>query len=201
MSWIGKLHRKLVYDRRTRVLAQKLGELFPANATVLDVGCGDGLIDSLIKKMRTDLSISGVDVFIRPIRHIAIGVFNGRELPFADQSFDLVLFVDVLHHTDDPEVLLREAVRVARQGVILKDHFGDTALDRGVLRFMDWVGNAHHGVGLPYNYWSEQRWQDAYVSVGLKIDIMRSQLGLYPFPFSLLFDRKLHFLSRLRKIN
>ena len=26
------------------------------------------------------------------------------------------------------------------------------------LRFMDWIGNARHGVALPYNYWSAQEW-------------------------------------------
>jgi SAM-dependent methyltransferase len=31
--------------------------------------------------------------------------------PFSEDSFDMVMFVDVLHHTSDPRVLLREAVR------------------------------------------------------------------------------------------
>ena len=66
-------------------------------------------------RQRPDLEITGVDVLVRPKNHIPVQLFDGRQLPFPDQSFDAVMFVDVLHHTDDPSVLLREAKRVARK--------------------------------------------------------------------------------------
>lgn len=110
---------------------------------------------------------------------------------------DVVLFVDVLHHTDDPAVLLREAARVAKRAVILKDHARDAFLSGPTLRFMDWVGNAHHGVALPYNYWSSSQWQKAFRDIGLKSEHWQAKLGLYPFPASLFFDRSLHFVARL----
>ena len=55
------------------------------------------------------------------------------------------MFVDVLHHTDDPMVLLREAGRVASGFVLIKDHTQNGILAGRRLRFMDWVGNARHG--------------------------------------------------------
>ena len=67
-----------------------------------------------------------------------------------DASFDVVMFVDVLHHTDDPLLLLQEAQRVGKI-ILVKDHFRKGFLAGPTLRFMDWVGNAHHGVVLPYN--------------------------------------------------
>ena len=106
MSLIGKLHGELVYNRRTRVLAEKLGEQLTGKATVLDVGCGDGLIDKLIIQRRPDVSISGVDVLIRPETHIRVERFDGAAIPFEDGRFDTVLFIDVLHHTVDPTVLI-----------------------------------------------------------------------------------------------
>ncbi len=50
-----------------------------------------------------------------------------------------------------PARLLAEAKRVSRGGIVIKDHFREGVLADATLRFMDWVGNAQHGVVLPYN--------------------------------------------------
>ena len=121
--------------------------------------------------------------------------FDGVRIPNADSSFDVVMFVDVLHHTDDPLLLLQEAQRVGKV-ILVKDHFRKGFLAGPTLRFMDWVGNAHHGVVLPYNYWSETQWDDAIRMVGLKQLDKIVSLGLYPSPASWIFERRLHFISR-----
>ena len=195
-SAVGAIHQQLIFDRRTRVLARHFAELLPAGV-VLDVGCGDGTIDVLIQEQRPDVAIRGVDVLVRPATKIPVEAFDGRHLPFADKSFDAVMFVDVLHHTDDPSVLIREAKRVARNAVTVKDHTMDGPLAYSTLRLMDWVGNAHHGVALPYNYWPERRWREAFAAVSLKPKEWRRSVGLYPFPASLIFDRGLHFVTTL----
>ena len=198
MNALGTLHQNLVFKRRTEVLARGLAETIPPGATtVLDVGCGDGTIDALIQRHRPELAITGVDVLVRPGAHIPVQAFNGTELPFPDNAFDVVMFVDVLHNTDDPATLLREAWRVARTAVVLKDHTRESRRADLTLRFMDWVGNAHHGVRLPYNYWPSLRWRDAFARIGLSAETWRTDLGLYPFPASLLFERNLHFMARL----
>ena len=154
MSVVSCLHESLVFDRRTRILGAHLAGLLPTGAEVLDVGCGDGLIDRLIGDERPDLEIVGIDPIVRRHTHIPVSAFDGTRIPFADDSFDVVMFVDVLHHADRPEALLREARRVARRAVVLKDHTRDGVLAGTTLRLMDWVGNAPHGIPLPYNYWS-----------------------------------------------
>ena len=122
--------------------------------------------------------------FARAPRSLSLRSMGGTyHLPIS--SVDVVMFADVLHHTSDPEVLLREAQRVARQAVVLKDHTRDGLLAYTTLRFMDWVGNAHHGVVLPYNYWPEARWKTAFASLGLKIQKWQSKIPLYPWPASL----------------
>jgi len=194
---VGALHAPLVFDRRTRVLSGELAALLPKGASVLDVGCGDGTISAMIGAARPDASLRGVDVMLRPETRIPVEVFDGRTLPAADKSMDVVMFVDVLHHTEDPMVLLREAARVARRLVLLKDHTRDGLLAGARLRFMDWVGNAPHGVVLPYNYWSEAQWRRGFAALGLTVAAWRSEIGLYPFPASLVFGRGLHCIVAL----
>jgi len=201
LTWISRWHHAFVFQRRTRVLAKLLAAQIPQGASVLDIGCGDGTIASRIAKLRPDISIQGVEFLVRPECKIECRPFDGLTLPYPDASFDLCLFVDVLHHTQDPAILLREAVRVTRDLVLLKDHLDENILDDITLRFMDWVGNRPHGVVLTYNYQSRKQWA-AYFSVcGLKEENWNGDVPLYPWPFSLVVGRGLHFIALLKKAN
>jgi hypothetical protein len=62
---------------------------------------------------------------------------------------------------------------------------------------MDWVGNRGHNVVLPYNYLSRDDWRKAFSSAELSMVANTERLGLYPRPFSWLFDRSLHFVALL----
>ena len=193
---IGLAHRKLVAGRRVEVLANWFAQLLPAGSRVLDVGCGDGLISAVLQSKRPDIAVEGTDVLPRGHTHIPVQIFDGRRLPFENASFDVVLFSDVLHHTEDPIVLLQEARRVARC-ILIKDHYREGLAANTRLRLMDWVGNARFGVALPYNYWSQTQWRDAWEKLGLRSERQVTELGLYPFPANWVFGAKLHFIALL----
>ncbi|HEV2730640.1 MAG TPA: methyltransferase domain-containing protein [Terriglobales bacterium] len=197
-SLIGTFHEKLVFGRRVRVLARHLSALIPARARVLDVGCGDGMIDRVIMEQRPDVSIEGIDPLVRPHTHIPVRSFDGERISHSDSSFNVVMFVDVLHHTVNPLVLLKEAVRVGST-ILIKDHFRNGLLAGTTLRLMDWVGNAHHRVALPYNYLSKAEWGAAFDHLGLRAKDVNSSLGLYPPPLSWIFERELHFVAIFEK--
>jgi SAM-dependent methyltransferase len=129
---------------------------------------------------------------------VPVSVFDGKTLPFSDRTFDTVLFCDVLHHMDSPQAMLQEAVRVARKNVLIKDHVADGWLARPTLRLMDFVGNAPHGVVLPYNYLMKQQWQEVIDSVGLSAVAKSTRLSLYPRWADALFGRSLHFVALYR---
>src|SRR5712664_3839906 len=105
LSWIGRWHHAFVFERRTRVLAEMLAAQIPQGATVLDIGCGDGTIASLITQLRPDISVQGVEFLVRAECKIECREFDGLSLPFPESSFDVCLFVDVLHHTQNPAIL------------------------------------------------------------------------------------------------
>ena len=133
----------------------------------------------------------------RPDAHINVITFDGQCLPFDDGSWESVLLCDVLHHTDDPVGLLKEAVRVASHSIVIKDHVVRGVLARPTLQFMDFVGNAPHGVALPYNYLSEHEWARAFEQCGLKLAAEHRRLDMYPWIADWLFGRSLHFIARL----
>ncbi len=145
---------------------------------MLDVGCGDGAIGSLIAELRPDVKVHGVEVMVRPGCKIPCTAFDGTILPFADDSFDVCMLVDVLHHTRDIPPLLREATRVSRSFILIKDHLNESLLDSWTLRFMDWVGNRPHGVRLTYNYQSRGQWSSHFSECGLQEASWTTQIPL-----------------------
>ena len=104
------------------------GELAGAGKAILDVGCAGGTCSGQIIDMKKNRFI-GIDVEARYIERAAKqypdGKFlsmDGRKLAFENNSFDVVLFVGVLHHMNDELIhdCLKEIHRVVRpEGVVL----------------------------------------------------------------------------------
>jgi ubiquinone/menaquinone biosynthesis C-methylase UbiE len=194
------IHRLLIMNRRVNKIASHLTEFIPKNIiSILDVGAGSGEVAKAICQLRPELIISGVDVKIREKTFIPITKYDGSRLPFEDNTFDLIIAVDILHHCVDPVAMLKECVRVSKKWVIIKDHICETRLDWILLRLMDWIGNSFHGVVLPYNYLSSSEWESLFNQTGLKIIRNRRHLALYPMPFDLIFGSSLHCLFLLKK--
>ncbi len=105
--------------------------------TVLDVGTGSADIPAAIagraRKTGLEVFITAVDVNPQAIRiarnmigedpMIKFAVADGLELPFRDNSFDLVLCSKTLHHFTAKEAvrLIQGISRIARQGCIIMD--------------------------------------------------------------------------------
>jgi SAM-dependent methyltransferase/putative flippase GtrA len=199
-SFMLSEHNSPLVRRRAYVLSRHLAATIPGEGTVLDLGCGDGQIAYSLMKLRPDLLVEGVDIVPRAKTLVPVRQYDGVTLPFADKSFDYVTIVDVLHHTDDPAAVLAEASRVARRGVVVKDHLRKGVLAGPTLRLMDWVGNRGHDVRLPYNYLDAGQWATAFERAGLAKASWADALGLYGAPLNWLFERKLHFVALLKPV-
>ncbi len=94
--------------------------------TILDVGCGEGFTLDLLQKQGIGEKLEGVDFLKtaidigkkeRPHIHLKEGsIYN---LPYKDNSFDLVICSEVLEHLEDTQKALNELRRVTRKYVVL----------------------------------------------------------------------------------
>lgn len=76
---------------------------------IVDVGCGGRPYETLLEPITA--RYVGVDWAARPGVDV---VAPAEDLPFEDESFDLLLSTQVLEHVDDPAVVVGEARRVLR---------------------------------------------------------------------------------------
>jgi len=79
---------------------------------VLDIGCGLQPYRRFLDPAQTEYV--GIDR-VGPLSNPTV-VGSAESLPFPDESFDVVLSTQVLEHLPDPELALKEAVRVLRKG-------------------------------------------------------------------------------------
>lgn len=187
-------HQRLSHGHRIDILAdtfaRMIGEL-GAGATaplrVLDVGCGDMTLADAVAQRLGQVELRCVDIHPCPPellqsdpRWQRYTTFDGRHLPFEDQSFDVVMFSDVLHHVPPAlrSDLMRSAGRVGRH-VVVKDHFEYGWWSRQALRAMDWVGNAGYGVSIPERYFDQAAWQQQCHDAGLRVQRLDIGLALY----------------------
>jgi SAM-dependent methyltransferase len=176
----GRVHDSFVYQRRIRAIAQAFAPLLSAGV-VLDVGCGNGELGEFLMSIRADIQVLGLEVVRRPSVSIPAAVYDERSFPFKDDAFSCVVVADMLHHTQNPEHILREALRVGREGILIKDHFYKSAFERLLLRILDWVGNAPHGVPMRYNYFSRDSWNEMLNRLGVAEEYrVEEVVGQYP---------------------
>lgn len=107
-----------------------------ATSSVLDVGCAKGFMLHDFAQLIPGITVKGIDISSYAIEnaiedmrpHVQVG--SAVELPFPDQSFDVVISVTTLHNLERSELIqsLREIERVARQGsFITVDAYHDEA--------------------------------------------------------------------------
>lgn len=193
------IHNKLIYSRRMIRLSELLSDMLDNCHNILDVGCGDGKIDLYLMERRKNIQIIGIDVLVRPDTYIDVLAYDGDHIPLEDGAVDTIMLIDVLHHVDNPNQLMKELVRVTSSTIIIKDHFKWGFVSYLKLRIMDYVGNAHYHVRLPYNYLTKMEWNNMFRDNGLHIEACKTELNLYKGIFHVLFDSNLHFIVKLNK--
>lgn len=112
----GDFSRQLYWARKERY-AEIIGGL-AKGLRVLDIGCGKGEFRRLLPE---DIHIYGLDVSISALKEARQFYTTalcglGEQLPFVDNAFDMVLFIESINYVRDPLECLKEMRRVIRPG-------------------------------------------------------------------------------------
>jgi SAM-dependent methyltransferase len=151
--WRSGQERRLALIRRHVVLEGRW---------ILDVGCGIG---TYVRRFR-DLSphTFGIDVSLDRLRESSLPgvvVAKGERLPFADASFDVLVFNEVIEHVEDDRRTIEDALRVLREGgsiVIYAPNRLYPFETHGIV----WKGRYRFG-NIPLVNYLPSRWRDRLV--------------------------------------
>jgi ubiquinone/menaquinone biosynthesis C-methylase UbiE len=129
-GWLGKLHHDIA-DRTAELALSRC----PAPRRILDVGCGTGyLLRELAARVPAAAELAGIDaapVMIETARAAArddrlrFSAGVAERLPFAAETFDLVVTTTSFDHWADQQAGLAECARVLTPGgqLVLADLF------------------------------------------------------------------------------
>jgi len=180
------------YDVQRR-LEVVYGELLPqdlAGKSLLDAGCGSGWFSQAAH--RRGARVTSLDVGIELLREtlrkapVTAVIGDALQLPYRDQSFDIVVSSEMIEHTSAPHQAVREMGRVLKPGGALVLTCPNRAW-QGVVRAASRLG-LRPFQGLE-NFPSFDELAAFVNSAGLQL---RRHIGLHPWPFQL----PLHALSR-----
>jgi len=126
-------------------------------ARILDVGSAGGWFLSQIASVYPNAECFGIDVYNPAITYakklypkIQFKVADGHKIPFADDSFDLVICTEVLEHVVNPEKVTSEIERVLKKkGIAVIEMDSGNVLFRVVWH---WWTNMRKGV-----------WRDSHI--------------------------------------
>ncbi len=111
-----------LYVHRLAVLSALRDSMPKLNGRLLDIGCGKMPYREMILKESAVSEYTGLDIetaisYDRSVKPDF--TWDGKTMPFEDNSFDCAMATEVLEHCAEPEVLLAEARRVLKPGGVL----------------------------------------------------------------------------------
>ena len=174
---------KLTNRLKMKYLLELYSEVIKPGDKILDVGSGDGYVSYLIGYY-TASDIVGIDTVSYNKYLKKFNPFNGRDIPFKDKYFDIVMLNSMFHHIKkaDQKYLLKEAMRVSEKILIF-----DIDLDRTnklVLYSFDYLLNklTHLAIHVPLNFVSFNLFRRMFKSLDLEVKEFKrvKTAGYYP---------------------
>lgn len=136
-SWLQEI-QQLRASRKVDAIESLLDGNSPGNK-VLDLGAGEGYVGQEISR-RWSADVMLADVVDMNRTGLPHRTYGGRRLPFSGKTFDATVLYFVLHHTEHPEQVIREAFRMTKNRVIVVESVYEHTWDLKLLTFVDvWV--------------------------------------------------------------
>jgi len=107
-----------IYPKSVREALCTCLETLEKDAKVLDVGAGTGLLCEFAYACRDDLVYVALDPYEGMLKYakdfVETKMGTAEDLPFEENSFDVLMMGEALHHFKDVELALSEVVRVLK---------------------------------------------------------------------------------------
>ncbi|MDB9826967.1 methionine biosynthesis protein MetW [Candidatus Pelagibacter sp.] len=107
-----------------------ISDLIEKNTRVLDVGCGDGILMEYLKYNK-EIDIRGIEISkdnVQKCLSKGLAVIEGDAekdlLQFPDSSFDFVILSQTLQAFLNPEIVIKELLRVGKKAIVTIPNFG-----------------------------------------------------------------------------
>jgi SAM-dependent methyltransferase len=107
-------------DERATAIVNSFASIITPRRRIIDIGAGKGLLAEEMAR-RFDARVTMVDVASYNQTNLPLTVCDSRALAFADSSFDYAILSFVLHHSQNPDAILRQALRVASQVIVIEN--------------------------------------------------------------------------------
>ncbi len=153
--------------QRAKTKKKLFGKFISSNSKIIDIGTGSGQYSLTLKN--AGHTITSVDIkdrtntkFITPI------LYDGKKLPFENNSFDVSLLITVLHHCPEPDIVFKEALRVSKKRLIILEDVYRSHLMKYLTWGMDRLVNLEF-FGHPHTNKSEEEWEALFKANGLTI--------------------------------
>jgi len=141
---------------------------------ILDLGAAEGHVARNLD--RPDRRLFLMDVgnwFVAPLPGV---VYDGATLPLGDRSVDTVLLSLVLHHTEDPDRIITEALRVCSTRLVVTESTYRWEWERRLLEMLDRFANRTRGMDSgkgsrpqPIAFRKVEEWEAAFARAGGRV--------------------------------
>ena len=133
---------------------------------LLEIGSGPGSV--LAEFRAAGYQVEGLDVADSSYDEtLQAELYDGETMPYEAGAFDTALLLTVLHHTPDPDAILREAARIARRIIIIEDVF-ESAWQRKYTKVADSITNLEF-LGHPHTNRSDPDWRATFKTLELEL--------------------------------
>ena len=159
------IFRKIVRGRSEEV-ARRISSYIKQTDKIIDIGSGSGDVSLVLQSQGMNTTPVDVGDFHGP-RLIKTIIYDGKKLPFKDQSFNKALLLMVMHHTPNPELIFREATRVAKEIVVIETSYA-TSFAKIHTVITDAIGNLRLEA-FWNSYKTDQEWRKIFNINGFKV--------------------------------